>query len=261
VSRSSIHPSAVVHPKAELGEGVLVEPFAVVEEGVTIGARSVIGQGCRVYAGTVVGEGNRFFPHCTVGAEPQDLKFKGEKTALVIGNGNVFREFCAIHRGTAEGGGVTRIGDGNLLMAYTHIAHDCRVGGQCVFANAATLSGHVTVEDGATVGALTGVHQFCRVGKHAFIGGMSGIPQDALPFVKTVGNRARTFGINTIGLERKGFSAASIEALKEAYRLLFRARLNTAQALEAIRRDVPPCPEVDYLVTFIETSERGFIGE
>jgi UDP-N-acetylglucosamine acyltransferase len=221
-----------------------------------------IGKECRVGASTVIdgmteiGDGNEIFPMASVGLIPQDLKFGGETTRLVIGNRNVIREFVTIHRGTAGGGGVTRIGDRNLFMAYAHIAHDCDVGNETIFANGATLAGHVLVEDYATIGAFSGVHQFCRVGKYAFIGGYSVVTKDALPFAKTVGNRARIYGVNTIGLVRRKFSQESIAKLRRAYRHLLHS--NTSRALAQIERDPSlKCDEVQYVVNFIRTSTRG----
>ena len=192
----------------------------------------------------------------SIGLVPQDLKFGGEPTRVVIGERNVIREFVTIHRGTAGGGGVTSIGNHNLLMAYTHIAHDCHIGSETIFGNAATLAGHVEVEDYANIGAFSGVHQFCRVGKYAFIGGYSVVTKDALPYVKTVGNRARIYGINTIGLIRRGFSQDTIAKLRRAYRILLHA--NTSRALPQIEMDPTlHCPEIRYLVDFIRSSKRG----
>jgi UDP-N-acetylglucosamine acyltransferase len=253
---ANIHPTAIVHPGASIGAGTEVGPYA------TIGPHVRIGKECRVGASTVIdgmteiGDGNEIFPMASVGLIPQDLKFGGETTRLVIGNRNVIREFVTIHRGTAGGGGVTRIGDRNLFMAYAHIAHDCDVGNETIFANGATLAGHVLVEDYATIGAFSGVHQFCRVGKYAFIGGYSVVTKDALPFAKTVGNRARIYGVNTIGLVRRKFSQESIAKLRRAYRHLLHS--NTSRALAQIERDPSlKCDEVQYVVNFIRTSTRG----
>ena len=196
------------------------------------------------------------FPFASIGLIPQDLKFKGEKTRLVIGHRNVFREFVTIHRGTAGGGSITEIGDHNVFMAYAHIAHDCHVGHHTIFGNAATLGGHVTVEDFAAVSAFSGVHQFCRVGRHAFIGGYSVVTKDALPFAKTVGNRARIYGLNTIGLERRKFSRETINKLRRAFHYLLHS--NTSRALAQIDRDPSlACEEVQYLTSFIRSSSRG----
>jgi UDP-N-acetylglucosamine acyltransferase len=253
---ASVHPTAIVHPDAVVGNGTVIGPHAV------IGAHVKIGRDCRVGASTVIdgwtdiGDGNEIFPMASIGLIPQDLKFGGEPTRLVIGNRNVIREFVTIHRGTAGGGGVTQIGDHNLFMAYAHVAHDCRVGNETIFANGATLAGHVLVEDFATVGAFSGVHQYCRVGRHAFIGGYSVVTKDALPFAKTVGNRARIYGVNTIGLVRRKFSPDSIAKLRRAYRYLLHS--NTSRALAQIEREPSlQCEEVQYVVDFIRSSSRG----
>jgi len=206
---------------------------------------------------TEVGEGCRFFPFSSIGQPPQDLKFRGERTRLRIGRDNIFREFVTVHVGTAAGGGETRIGDHNLFMAYAHVAHDCRVGSHTIFANAATLAGHVTVEDYATIGAFTGVHQFCRIGRHAFLGGYTVLTQDALPYVLTVGNRAASYGINVIGLKRKNFAPDAIRALKKAYQVLVRSRRPRERALEELRPEIEGHEEVRYLAEFIGASERG----
>jgi UDP-N-acetylglucosamine acyltransferase len=208
---------------------------------------------------TDVGAECRFFPFSAVGLEPQDLKYRGEPTRVRIGRANQFRENCTVHAGTSGGGGVTTIGDRNLFMAYTHVAHDCHVASDTIFANAATLAGHVTVEDFAVIGAFSGVHQFCRIGAHAYIGGYSVITQDALPFVLTVGNRARAFGINHIGLKRKSFPEETIAALKQAYRLLFHSKLTTSRALEAMDRELGEVREVAQLASFIRASQRGVV--
>jgi UDP-N-acetylglucosamine acyltransferase len=253
---AKIHPTAIVHPGASIGAGTEVGPY------VTIGPHVRIGRDCRIGASTVIdgwteiGDGNEIFPMASVGLIPQDLKFGGESTRLEIGNRNVIREFVTIHRGTGGGGGVTRIGDHNLFMAYTHVAHDCQVGNETIFANGATLAGHVLVEDYATVGAFSGVHQFCRVGRHAFIGGYSVVTKDALPFAKTVGNRARIYGVNTIGLVRRRFAPDAIAKLRRAYRHLLHS--NTSRALAQIERDPTlRCDEVQYVLDFIRTSSRG----
>jgi UDP-N-acetylglucosamine acyltransferase len=210
---------------------------------------------------TDIGDETEIFPFASIGLIPQDLKFKGEQTRLSIGQRNIFREFVTIHRGTQGGGGVTAIGDRNVFMAYVHVAHDCHVGNDTIFGNMATLGGHVAVEDFANVSAGSGVHQFCRVGKYAFIGGYSVVTKDALPFAKTVGSRpARIFGANSIGLMRRGVPPDVIEKLKGAYRYLLQSKLNTTKALQQIQRDrTLACAEVDYLVHFIQSSQRGVI--
>jgi len=251
-----IHPSAVVHPDAVIGEGTVIGPHAVIGQHVRLGRNCRVGASAVVEGPSEFGDGNEIFPLASVGLIPQDLKFRGEPTKLVVGNQNIFREFVTIHRGTEGGGGVTEIGDHNLFMAYAHIAHDCHVGDYTIFGNGATLGGHVTVEDHATISAFSGVHQFCRVGRHAFIGGFSVVTKDALPFAKTVGNRARIYGLNTIGLVRRKFSSDSITKLRRAYRYLLHS--NTSRALAQIERDPSlQCEEVQYLVDFIRSSSRG----
>jgi UDP-N-acetylglucosamine acyltransferase len=256
--QTDIHPTAIVQPGAQIGQGCVIGPYA------TIGPRVVLGKQCRVGASaivdgcTTIGDHTEIYPLASIGLAPQDLKFKGEATRLVVGRRNVFREFVTIHRGTAGGGGVTTIGDDNLFMAYAHVAHDCHVGNATIFGNGATIGGHVTVEDFATISAYSGVHQFCRVGRHAFIGGYTVVTRDALPFAKTVGNRARIYGVNTIGLARRGFTPELIGKLRRAYRHL--VQHNTSRALELIERDPSlRAPEVSYLVSFITSARRGVI--
>jgi UDP-N-acetylglucosamine acyltransferase len=253
---ADIHPTAIVHPSARIGAGTVIGPYVTIGERVSIGKDCRIGASCVIDGVTEIGDGNEIFPMTSIGLVPQDLKFGGEPTRVVIGDRNVIREFVTIHRGTAGGGGLTSIGHRNLLMAYTHIAHDCHVGSETILANAATLAGHVEIEDYATVGAFSGVHQFCRVGKYAFIGGYSVVTKDALPFAKTVGNRARIYGINTIGLIRRGFSPDTIAKLRKAHRILLHA--NTSRAVAQIERDPGlQSPEVRYVVDFIRSSKRG----
>jgi UDP-N-acetylglucosamine acyltransferase len=252
-----VHPMAQVDPGAVLGEGVQVGPFAVIGEGVEIGEGTEVGAGAQIYGPTRIGRENRIFPNACIGFEPQDLKYQGEEVWLEIGNRNQFRECCTMHRGTAKGGGVTRIGSDNLFMAYTHVAHDCQVGSRTIFANNATLAGHVEVHDDASISAFTSVHQFCRVGRHAYVGGYSVVTMDALPFAKTVGLKPAFYGLNSIGLKRKGLDPETIKRLDQALRLLVRSGLNTAQALEKIRAELSGDEAVDYLVSFVETARRG----
>ena len=257
---AQIHPTALIDPGAKLADGVVIGPYSVIEADVVIGADCEVGPFCRFGSGTAVGARNRFESHCSVGAPPQDLKYAGEATRLEIGEDNVFREFVTLHRGTADGGGLTRIGDKSLFMAYVHIAHDCLIGSQTIFANNATLAGHVEVADFSTVGALSAIHQFSRVGVHAFLGGFTAANKDCLPFMSTVGNRpAKCYGPNTIGLERKGFSAESRKALKSLWRILRDPKLNTSQAVDRIREELGGQEEVDVVLQFMENSERGFI--
>lgn len=249
-------PSAIVHPGAQIGAGTVIGPFAVIGEHVRIGKNCRIGASTVIEGDTQIGDGNEIFPFASIGLIPQDLKFRGEPTKLVIGDRNVFREFVTVHRGTAGGGGLTEVGDDNVFMAYAHVAHDCHVRNHTIFGNAATLGGHVTVEDFATISAFSGVHQFCRVGRHAFIGGFSVVTKDALPYAKTVGNRARIYGLNTIGLVRRGFSPDAVAKLRRAFRYLLHS--NTSRAIVQIERDPSlRTEEVQYLVDFIRTSSRG----
>jgi UDP-N-acetylglucosamine acyltransferase len=253
-----VDPTARVATEARLGPGTVVGPFAVIGPGVVVGRNCRIGASAVVDGRTSIGDQTEVFPFASIGLPPQDLKYKGEDTALEIGARNIFREFVTIHRGTKGGGGITSIGDDNLFMAYAHVAHDCHIGSHTIFGNAATLGGHVTVEDYATISAYSGVHQFCRVGQHAFIGGYTVVTRDALPYAKTVGNRARIYGVNSIGLARRGFSPDLIGKLRRAYRHL--VRHNTSRALELIDRDPSlSAAEVTYLVNFIMTSQRGVI--
>lgn len=257
---SSIAETAVISSDATLAPDVTVGAYAVIGPNVTIGAGTVIGPHVRIEGPTTIGERNRFIGQSSIGTDPQDLKYGGERTELRVGNDNVFREFVTINRGTSGGGGITTIGSGNFFMAYAHVAHDCHVESNTVFANNATLAGHVEVGDYATIGAFSAVHQFCRVGDHAFIGGGSICTQDVLPFVKTVGNRpAQTYGVNTIGLERKGFPKETIEALQRAYRILVRSKLKLAEALDRIESELAYHSEVRYFAEFVRSSKRGVI--
>ena len=254
-----VHPTAVVDARARLASGVRVGPHAVIGAEVEIGEDSEIGAGAVVLGPSTLGRENRIFPHSCIGFEPQDLKFHGERTTLEIGDRNQFREFSTVHRGTGSGGGLTRVGSDGLFMAYTHIAHDSWVGDRVIFANNATLAGHVRVDDDASVGALTAVHQFCRVGRHAYIGGYSVITQDALPFVKTVGVKPAFYGLNRIGLERKGVPAETIERLEVAVRRLSRSRQPLDEMLASLRTEFPDDADVAYLVDFVESAQRGVI--
>lgn len=253
-----VHPTAVIHAEAEI-EDAEIGPYTVIGAGVRIGAGAEIGSHSVIQGPTTIGRDCKIFSFASIGEIPQDLKFHGEFSELIIGDNNVFREFVTIHRGTEGGGRKTEIGSGNYFMAYSHVAHDCRIGDSVIMANASTLAGHVAVADHSVVGAFSGVHQFCRIGKHGFIGGYSVITKDVLPYSKTVGNRARCYGINTVGLQRKGFTPETLATIKHAYRLLFQAKLNTTQALEAIEKEVPQIPEIQHLVEFIKTSKRGII--
>src|ERR1700730_6833558 len=255
-----IHPTAIVDPKARIDPSADIGPYSVIGADVQIAARTVLKGHVFMEGPAEIGEDNLFFPYSTVGVAPQDLKYKGERSSTRIGHRNKIREFVTIHRGTEGGGMLTSVGDDNLLMAYVHVAHDVHIGDRTVLANATTLGGHVTVGDWVVIGASTGIHQFCRVGRHAIIGGYSVITRDVLPFSNTVTDReAKGFGENATGLERREFSAESIDALHKAFRLLTRGGLNTTQAVARIMAEVGPSPEVEELLEFIRTSERGFI--
>lgn len=255
----SIHPSAFVDPGAELGEDVVIGPCALVEDEVVIGDRTVVDAFASVKRYTVMGRDNHVHSHAMVGGEPQDLKFHGEVTRLVIGNGNTIREFATLHRGTEGGGGETRVGDDNLLMAYTHVAHDCRLGDHIVMSNNATLAGHCQVGDGAIIGGLSAVHQFVRVGDHAFVGGMSGIAQDLPPWMLAVGNRAAVQSPNIVGLRRLGASRELMAAFKQAFRLTWFSGMPRPDALYQLEAEYGHLPEIAGYLAFVRASERGIL--
>jgi UDP-N-acetylglucosamine acyltransferase len=260
MTMAEIDSTAIVSPNALVAPDVVVGAYAVIGPNVTIGSGCVIGPFTRVEGPAAIGERNQFYGHASIGGPPQDLKYKGEHTELAIGNDNVFREFVTINRGTTGGGGKTTIGNENFFMAYSHVAHDCHVGSYTIFANNATLAGHVEIADYATIGAFSAVHQFCRVGEHAFVGGGSMITQDVMPYAKTVASRDnRSYGINTIGLERKGFSKETVEALQRAYKILIRSKLRADEALQKIEEELGNFPEARYLVEFVRASKRGII--
>jgi UDP-N-acetylglucosamine acyltransferase len=255
-----VHPTAIIDARARVAETAEIGPYCIVGSEVEIGAGTRLMAHIYLEGPTRIGADNLFFPYSTVGVASQDLKYHGERARTLIGDRNKIREFVTIHRGTEGGGLETSVGDDNLLMAYTHVAHDVHVGNHVVLAHAATLGGHVMVGDWAVIGASTGVHQFCRVGRHAIIGGYSVVTQDVLPFSNTVSEREiKVFGANRVGLERRGFPGGTIEKLQTALRLLTRAGLNTSQAVERIRAEIPVCAEVDELLEFIGASGRGVI--
>lgn len=255
-----VHPTAIVDPRARIAETAEIGPYSIVGAEVEIGARTRLMAHVYMEGPLRIGEDNVFFPYSTAGVAPQDLKYHGEGSATRIGSRNKIREFVTIHRGTEGGGLLTSIGDDSLLMAYVHVAHDVHVGNRVVLANAVTLGGHVAVGDWTVIGASTGVHQFCRIGRHSIIGGYSVVTQDVLPFSNTVSERGiKVFGANRTGLERRGFDRATIENLQTAFRLLTRAGLNTSQAEERIHTEIPDCPEVDELLVFIAESKRGVV--
>ncbi len=253
-----IHPTAIIDPTAEIGEGVEIGPYSIIERNV------VIDSGTRIRSHAFVGEGTRIGKRChiyqfaSVGEAPQALAYRGEKTSLSMGDRNVVREFVTLNRGTVPGGGQTVIGNDNLFMAYSHVAHDCRLGNQVILANGATLAGHITIEDHAIVGGLAAIHQFCRVGTHAMISGLTGVTQDIPPYMTAAGSRAKLHGLNTVGLKRFKFSEAVIRALKKAYRTIFRSSLMLEEALKQLRKDeIAHLPEIQHLLEFIQQSKRG----
>lgn len=257
-----IHPTAVVDPKAELDSSVVVGPYAVIEAGVHIDADTRVEPHAVISGPTFIGKRNLIGSFATVGGAPQDLSYKGEPTELHVGDDNQIREYASIHRGTPHGHGKTVIGNKNLLMAYIHIAHDCHLGNNIILANVATLAGHVEVGDRASIGGLVAVHQFCRIGEHSYIGGVSGISLDVPPYVILAGtrNRTRISGINKIGLRRNGFSKETINNLEAAFKIIFRDQdLLLKDALEVARREVPNCAEVETLIRFFENSKRGVV--
>src|ERR1035438_2102351 len=255
-----IHPTALIDPTAEIDAGADIGPYCIVGAEVHIGARTRLMANNYVEGPTWIGEDNLFFPYSTAGVASQDLKYKGERAETRIGNRNRIREFVTIHRGTAGGGLVTRIGSDNLLMTYAHVAHDCQIGNHVILGNSVGLAGHVIIEDWVDVAPFSGVHQFCRLGRHAFIGPYSVIKQDIMPYsLASYKPEVSVFGANSVGMERRGFSKAAIESLQTALRLLTRSNLNTSQAVERIRAEAPECAEVDELLEFIRTSERGVV--
>jgi UDP-N-acetylglucosamine acyltransferase len=260
MSNAKIHPQALISPAARLGAGVEVGAFAVVAADVELG------EGCVVHSHAVIngpskfGARNVFHPFSVIGGDPQDYTFQGERVELVVGDGNIFREHVTVTRGTKKGGGVTRVGSDNFFLSYSHVGHDSQVGNGTLFVNGATLAGHVTVQDFVTVGAFSPVHQFCRLGKYAYIGACTVITQDVLPFSLIVTEReTKCFGANTIGLERKGFSSERIKTLQRAFKLLVRSKKNTAQALEELRTALAVSTDVQEMIEFVETAERGIV--
>jgi UDP-N-acetylglucosamine acyltransferase len=256
---SAIDSRAMVSPRARLGADVRVEAFAVVGDEVELGDGCVVHSHAMVQGPSRFGRENIFHPFCSVGGDPQDLTYRGERAELAAGDCNIFHEYVTVNRGTAKGGGVTRLGSHNLVMAYAHVAHDCILGDHTVLVNAATLAGHVVVEDYATVGAFCPVHQFCRIGRHSYIAAMTVITQDVPPFSKVVAPReTRCYGINAVGLERRGFSKERIQAIERAFRFLLRSKLNTSQAVEKMKAELADSADVQELIRFLETTgERG----
>ena len=256
----NVHPTAIIDPLAKIHPSCKIGPYCV------IGPQVQLGEGCHLVSHVTmegpskIGADNGFFPFSSIGLAPQDITYAGEPTQLEIGDHNQIREFVTINRGTVKGGGVTRVGNHNLIMAYTHVAHDCVVGDRVILANAATLGGHVTVEDWAVVGAMCPVHQYVRIGAHSYVGGGTTITKDVLPFSKTVAARdTRAYGLNAIGLERRGFSKERIRKIHHAYKVLLASKLNTSQALKMLKAEPDGGTDVEMLIRFIESSERGVI--
>jgi len=254
-----VHDTAIVSSKAEVGNDCNIGPFTVVGAGVQLGRGVRLDSHVVVDGNTKIGDETHVFPFVSIGLAPQDLKYAGEPTATLIGKRNQIREFVTIHRGTAGGGGLTKIGDDNLFMAQAHVAHDCQIGNEVIMANAATLAGHVEIADRANVGAYSGVHQFCRIGVEAFVGGYSVVVKDAPPYAVIQGNHAKCYGLNRVGMKRRGYPKDTIEKLHRAYHLLLSAKLNTTQAVEKIRAEITDCAEVGLLIAFIESSKRGVV--
>ena len=256
---SGLHPLAVIDPGARLAGGVSVGAFAVIGAEVEIGEGTEVATGATILGPAKIGRENRIHPHACLGTDPQDLKFRGERVALEVGDRNEIREFVTIHRGTAKGGGVTRVGSDNLLMVYAHVAHDCRVGDRAIFVNNATLAGHCEVHDDATIGAFTAVQPFGRVGRHAYVGGYTRLLADALPFVKTVGLRPVVLGVNRIGMSRKGYDGERVRQITTALRVFLRSGLNATQAIERLQAEFAGQSDVAYLVDFVRTARRGVV--
>lgn len=258
MSEAQIHPTAIVDAKAQIGTGTVIGPYCVIAAEVTLGPECWLQHHVTLNGPTRAGARNRFYAYCSIGQQTQDLKYQGEPTYLEIGDENTFREFVTINRSTSSEG-KTRVGNCGNFLAYSHIGHDCTVGDTVIFSNNGTLAGHVEVGDNAVMGGLTAVHQFCRIGRFAITGGCSKIVQDVPPFMIADGNPAKVRGINLIGLERKGFPAENLKPIKEAFRLIYRSKLNTRQAVEAMRQDLPQNEEIKEIIEFIEKSERGII--
>lgn len=252
----NIHPTAIVSKKANLHESVKVGPHSIIEDGVNIGKNSQIGAHCHISGSTVIGERCNIFTGAVIGSIPQDLKFKGEKSSLIIGNDNIIREYTTINLGTGDGG-KTVVGSNNLIMAYSHIAHDCRLGSDCVIANCGTLAGHVAIEDRAVIGGLVAIHQFCRIGKLSIVGGCSKVVQDIPPYSTCDGHPARVYGLNLIGLKRAGLDSKVLLELRRAFKILFFSRLITSTAIEKVKDEIPESNYLTYLIEFVAGSQRG----
>jgi UDP-N-acetylglucosamine acyltransferase len=253
----NIHSTAIVHPGAEINTGVRIGPYSIIEDDVVIDADTEIGPHVVIKSFTRIGSYCRIHQFSSIGDVPQDLKFAGEQTQLTIGDRNIIREYVTLNRGTAAGGGVTSLGNDNVILAYAHVAHDCIIGNKVIMSNCATLAGHISIDDYAIIGGLAAIHQFVRIGTHAFIGGKSAVTKDIPPYVIAAGDRAQLYGLNKVGLRRRGFSEETVAALKAAYRLFFRSGLTVHQALEHASRELPDTPEIQCFLKFIQNSKRG----
>lgn len=259
MGKSHIHPTAIVGQGAKIGSDCYIGPYSIIGDNVSLGDDVRVESHGVIDGRTTIGSETKIFPFVSIGLPPQDLKFGGEDTSVLIGERNVIREFVTIHKGTSGGGGVTTIGSGNLLMAQVHVAHDCVVGDEVIMGNAATLAGHVEIGYRANVGAYSGVHQFCEIGREAFVGGYSLVVKSAMPFSLVQGNHARCFGMNRVGMKRRGYPKETIKQLNHAFHLLLAAKLNTTQALTRIEDEIAGVEEVDLLVEFIKNAERGVV--
>lgn len=255
--KNEIHPTAIVSPRADIDEDVSIGPFCIIHDDVRIGKGTRLIANVIVEGDTEIGDRCTIYPFTSIGLPPQDLKYRDEKTGVKIGNDNIIREYTTIHRASVGGDGVTTIGDKNFLMAYVHIAHDCKIGNATIMANLATLAGHVLVEDYAVIGGVVAVHQFTRIGAYAMVGGFSGVGQDIPPYMIASGARAKLFGLNTVGLKRHGFSDATLNELKKAYKILFREKRTLKDAIKKVQEDLPYTDEIRHLIEFIQKNKRG----
>ena len=255
--KTKIHPTAIVDSKAEIDSGVVIGPFCCIKNKVRIKKGTTLLSHIIIEGSTDIGENCTIYPYSSIGFPPQDLKYRGEDTKLIIGDNNTIREYVSMHRASVGGSGTTLIGNNNFFMAYVHVAHDCKIGSNVVLANAATLAGHVMIEDSAVVGGLVAIHQYTRIGRHAMIGGFSGIGQDIPPYMIASGARAKLYGPNTIGLKRHGFKDDTINDIKKAYKILFREKRTLKDAMKKVREDMPDVAEINHLLEFIETNKRG----
>jgi len=253
----NVHKTAIISPKAEIESDVYIGPYCIIGDNVKIGKGTKLISNVQIEGNTEIGENCQIYPFTTIGFPPQDLKYRGEPTGVKIGSNNIIREYVTIHRASVSGDGWTTLGDNNFIMAYVHIAHDCKIGNSVILANLATLAGHVIVEDYVFIGGMVAIHQFTRIGAYAMVGGFSGVGQDIPPFTMASGARAKLYGLNTVGLKRRGFSEEKINALKKAYKILFRDKLSLKEAIEKINQELPDIPEIRHFIEFIEANKRG----